>query len=79
MNCKEVTHKVEKEIQKFENSLCYDARKFLDSSDVNRHLRSNEIRLPFLKLNAKIHKMSRDDILAKNVSKLKFRPVQDSS
>ena len=51
----------------------------MNDSDIYRFRRPEEIMLPFLKLNAKIHKMDKVDIKNKKVNKLKFRPVQDSS
>ena len=51
----------------------------MDSLGIDRFARPQKIKLPFLKLNAKIHKMSSKDVDDKNLSKIKFRPVQDSS
>ena len=76
---KEITSVVEERIRKFEKSLCLGARHHVDSMDTDRFARPSEIKVPFLKLNAKLHKMKSEDINDKNLSKLKFRPVQDSS
>ena len=75
----EITQVVETRIRKFEKSLSLTERQYVDSLDINRFIRPSEIKLPFLKLNSKIHKMSSDDLKERKASKLKFRPVQDSS
>ena len=76
---KEIISTVEERIRKFEKSLYLGARQHLDSMDFDRFARPSEIKVPFLKLNAKLHKMKSVDINDKNLSRLKFRPVQDSS
>ena len=78
-NCEEIVKIMESKIRKFEKSNCLQARQHLDSLEINRFDRPLKIKMPFLKLNAKIHKLSSKDITEKNLSKLKFRPVQDSS
>ena len=76
---KDIIKAVEEKIRKFEQSLCLGARQHVDSMDIDRFGRPKEIKVPFLKLNAKLHKMKSEDINNKDLSKLKFRPVQDSS
>ena len=78
-NSCEITQFVETKIRLFEKSLPLVARQYVDGMEINRFIRPREIKLPFLKLNAKIHKMNSSDILAKNATNIKFRPVQDSS
>ena len=70
---------MECKILRFENSLCLEAISFLNNSNINRQKRPDQIKLPFLKLNVKILKMNSNDLKNKDVTKMKFRPVQDSS
>ena len=70
---------VGKRIEAFEKSLVLSERQHLDSLGIDRSFNPRKVKLPYLKLNSKIHKLSEEDILAKNASKIKFRPVQDSS
>ena len=77
-NSCEITQFVETKIRLFEKSLPLVARQYVDGMEINRFLRPREIKLPFLKLNAKIHKMNLNVILTKNTLNIKFRPVQDS-
>ena len=43
-----------------------------------RRIQSKDIKIPFLKLNGKIAKLSEEEITEKRAEKLSFRPVQDS-
>ena len=81
LNCEasEIVDNVEQKIKVFENSLGFLEREHLDAFGNNRSTRPKSVKLPYLKLNSKVHKLEESDISNKNCSKLKFRPVQDSS
>ena len=66
-------------IKKFEEDLDDDAKKFLNIYYPERKYLVEDSVLPFLKLKAKIHKLSEEQLKARNVEALKFRPVIDSS
>ena len=75
----EVIENIGDEISKFEAGLNQDARKFLDTYYPSRRIDKAEAVLPFMKLKPKVHKMSEADLEQGIVSKLKYRPVIDSS
>ena len=75
----DVIETVEQKIKMFEKSLNFLEREHLDSFGNNRCTRPSTVKLPYLKLNPKVHKLKENEILNKDSSKLKFRPVQDSS
>ena len=64
-------------IKDFEINLNSEARKFMDIYYPNRVY--NDPVLPFMKLTAKIHKLSHQELQNRDVSKLKYRPVIDCS
>ena len=70
---------VEEKIMKFENSLSEPEKEYLNNITINRNYKPEKIKLPFLKLNAKLHKLNKDQIETKQVNKISYRPVQDSS
>jgi uncharacterized UPF0160 family protein len=43
-----------------------------------RPLNKNIVRFPFMKIQAKIHKLTKKQIAEKDVASLKFRPINDS-
>ena len=74
-----IKNKISSEILKFEFRLCIFSKKYLDSFYPSRISFIKESALPYMKLTCKIHKLSTVEIKNKNTSKLKFRPVIDSS
>ena len=79
VEAQEVINIVETKIAMFEKSLNKHELDFLETVGVDRTFRPNKIKLPFLKLNAKVHKLNNFEIETKKVEKVSFRPVQDSS
>ena len=75
----EVEGRIIKEIMKCESSMDSNARKFMDVYYPGRLDGFQDAELPFLKLRPKVHKLSKEELFRRDVSKLKFRPVVDAS
>ena len=75
----EVERRIINEIFKLESKMGPNARNFMDMYYPERMDGFNETDLPFLKLRPKIHKLSKEELYRRDVSKLKFRPVVDAS
>ena len=74
----EIIKAAEKEILSFESKLDSIKIQVLESFMHTRRVPSEEVKIPFLKLNGKIQKLSQEEISNTNCTKLSFRPVQDS-
>ena len=77
-NSSEIIKAVEKEILNFESKLDSNKIQVLENFMHTRRVPSEEVKIPFLKLNGKVQKLSQEEISNKNCTKLSFRPVQDS-
>ena len=74
----EIIEAVDQEAIKFESRLGSQQLGILESFMHTRRIIKPEVKIPFLKLNGKIQKLSQKEIAEKDCSKLTFRPVQDS-
>ena len=71
----EIIDDVFKQIYSFKHSVSGEASRFLEKFKLPP---KSKCYLPFLKLQGKIYKLSQQDIMCKNLSPLKFRPIIDS-
>ena len=76
----EVLENVYGKIKMFEDSLDNIQKEYLDVVYKDRDVRRirKQIIFPFLRSTHKVHKMTKDEISRKDLSKLKFRPVVDA-
>ena len=70
---------IENSIDNLESELLPEAKKFMNTFYPERKMCVDDSKLPFLKVKAKVHKMSEEDLENRNVENLKFRPVIDCS
>ena len=77
-DAEEIIQLVDEKTIDFERDLNHDQVRVLESFMHDRRVAKKDVKMPFLKLNGKIQKLSKDEIEAKDIKKLKFRPVQDS-
>ena len=74
----EVVEKVQWKIIMFEKDLTVEQLEVMNEYIDRRRIPDKEIKIPFLKLNGKIAKMTKAEIAEKRIDRLGFRPVQDS-
>ena len=74
----EIVQAVDDKAVEFERELNLDQVRVLEEFMPSRRISKKDVKLPFLKLNGKIQKLSKNEIEAKEIKKLSFRPVQDS-
>ena len=74
----EVVQMVIDEIRKFEDGLTAEQREYLDNMCRGRHDDLRKTAFPFLKSMHKVQKMTEEQIMNKDVSGIKFRPVVDA-
>ena len=74
----EVVEKVQWKIIMFEKDLTIEQLEVMNEYIDRRRIPDKEIKIPFLKLNGKIAKMTKAEIAEKRIDRLGFRPVQDS-
>ena len=74
----QVIEKVQWEIVLFEKDLNIKQLEMMNEFVSKRRIPNENIKIPFLKLNGKIAKLSETEIEEKKAEKLTFRPVQDS-
>ena len=75
---KEVVEQVQWKIILFEKDLTIEQLEVMNEYVDRRRIPDNEIKIPFLKLNGKIAKLTKAEISEKRIDRLGFRPVQDS-
>ena len=66
------------EVNKFENGLTEEERKYMDFVFKNRDVKKCLIEVPFLRSTHKVHKMTDEMIKNKDITDLKFRPIIDA-
>ena len=76
----EILDNVYTKIEEFEESLDKDQHEYINFAYNDRNLRAirKEITFPFLRSTHKVHKMTPEEILRKEIKNLKFRPVIDA-
>ena len=74
----EIIQLVDEKAVEFERELSENQVRVLEEFMHNRRVPKKDVKLPFLKLNGKIQKLRQDEVEAKEIKKLTFRPVQDS-
>ena len=74
----EIISIVSQEIDKFEDELNEQQRHYLNSRFPVRDVPQSSVVFPFLRSVHKVHKMTSAEIQAKDVTNLKFRPVNDA-
>ena len=74
----EIIQLVDEKAVEFERELSDNQVRVLEEFMHNRRVPKKDVKLPFLKLNGKIQKLRHDEVEAKEIKKLTFRPVQDS-
>ena len=75
----QIKENIKATIEDFEESICGNGKKYLSVYYPERKCDPESSMLPFLKLKVKIHKLSKDELDRREIKKLKFRPVIDSS
>ena len=73
-----VIRKIDANVVEFEENLEPSQLEVLNRFCIDRRIPVEDVVLPFLKLNLKLHKISKEDLRTRNFPIFKFRPVQDS-
>ena len=76
----DINKMLEEKVKRFESSLGVEEKKRITKimPKVEREIILSEARIPYLKLNMKIHKLSGTQMKDSDLSRAKYRPIQDS-
>ena len=70
---------IDEEISKFECGLGGDQLRIINKFYLHRRIQKDDVKMPFLRLTLKIHKLSAGEKEEKRFSVFRYRPLQDST
>ena len=79
MNEDSIIEVIDDEIKRFECGLSGDQLLIINKFYLKRRIQKDEVKMPFLRLTLKVHKLTEEDKRLKKFSAFKFRPLQDST